>query len=106
MILPELEELYHQPLFNLISQSRGVHLRHWHGEDVQRGSLLSIETGGCSEDCAYSAQSSHHSTGVEREELLSMAEVLTAPRRTRSQGAPGFCMGAAWRAAAPRSEEL
>src|SRR5438128_1463773 len=106
MILPELEELYHQPLFNLISQSRGVHLRHWHGEDVQRCSLLSIKTGGCSEDCAYCAQSSHHSTGVEREELLSMEKVLTAARRARSQGATRFCMGAAWRGVRDGSEKF
>src|SRR5947208_6724443 len=106
MILPELEELYHQPLFNLISQSRGVHLRHWHGEDVQRCSLLSIKTGGCSEDCAYCAQSSHHSTGVEREELLSMEKVLTAARRARSQGATRFCMGAAWRGVREGSEKF
>src|SRR5437773_8040328 len=106
MILPELEELYHQPLFNLISQSRGVHLRHWHGEDVQRCSLLSIKTGGCSEDCAYCAQSAHHSTGVEREDLLSREAVMTAARRACSQGATRFCMGAAWRGVREGSEKF
>jgi biotin synthase len=70
MNLEELHPLYHQPLFDLISQSRAVHLKHWTGEAVQRCSLLSIKTGGCSEDCAYCAQSSHYSTGVEREKLL------------------------------------
>jgi biotin synthase-like enzyme len=29
MIFGELEHLYHQPLFDLISQSRAVHLQHW-----------------------------------------------------------------------------
>src|SRR5256885_10096672 len=106
MILAELEELYHQPLFNLISQSRGVHLRHWHGEDVQRCSWLSIKTGGCSEDCAYCAQSAHHSTDVEREELLSLENVLAAARRARSQGAGRFCMGAAWRGVRDGSEKF
>jgi len=51
----ELSALYHQPLFDLISQSRAVHLQHWRGEEIQRCSLLSIKTGGCSEDCAYCA---------------------------------------------------
>jgi len=106
MILPELEELYHQPLFNLISQSRGVHLRHWHGEDVQRCSLLSIKTGGCSEDCAYCAQSAHYSTGLEREELLSVETVLAAAHRARSQGATRICMGAAWRGVRDGSEKF
>src|SRR6201984_1535197 len=97
MTFRELEELYHQPLFDLISQSRAVHLQHWRGEEVQRCSLLSIKTGGCSEDCAYCAQSSHYSTGVEREELLSVETITVAAKRARAQGATRFCMGAAWR---------
>ena len=92
-----LSALYHQPLFDLISQSREVHLRHWRGEQVQRCSLLSIKTGGCSEDCAYCAQSAHYTTGLEREDLLPVGDILTAARRARAQGATRFCMGAAWR---------
>src|SRR6266567_2322766 len=97
MNLEELHSLYHQPLFDLISQSRAVHLKHWTGEAVQRCSLLSIKTGGCSEDCAYCAQSSHYSTGIEREELLSVETIAAAAKRARAQGATRFCMGAAWR---------
>ena len=106
MNFTKLSALYHQPLFDLISQSRAVHLQHWHGEEVQRCSLLSIKTGGCSEDCAYCAQSSHYSTGVEREELLSLENVLTAARRARSRGATRFCMGAAWRGVRDGSEKF
>jgi biotin synthase len=97
MNLEKLSALYHQPLFDLISQSREVHLRHWRGEQVQRCSLLSIKTGGCSEDCAYCAQSAHYATGLEREDLLPVTDILTAARRARAQGATRFCMGAAWR---------
>ena len=106
MKFPELSALYHQPLFDLISQSRAVHLQHWRGEEVQRCSLLSIKTGGCSEDCAYCAQSAHYSTGVQREELLSLEEVMTAAHRARSQGATRFCMGAAWRGIRDGSEKF
>ena len=106
MTFRELSELYHQPLFDLISQSRAVHLQHWRGEEVQRCSLLSIKTGGCSEDCAYCAQSAHYSTGVEREELLSLENVVAAARRARSQGAGRFCMGAAWRGVRDGSEKF
>jgi biotin synthase len=102
----QLQALYHQPLFNLISQSRAVHLQHWPGEEVQRCSLLSIKTGGCSEDCAYCAQSAHYSTGLEREELLSLEEVMIAAHRARSQGATRFCMGAAWRGVRDGSEKF
>jgi biotin synthase len=106
MTFPELENLYHQSLFDLISQSRSVHLQHWRGEEVQRCSLLSIKTGGCSEDCAYCAQSAHYSTGIGREELLSLEDVMTAAQRARSQGATRFCMGAAWRGVRDGSEKF
>ncbi len=97
MKLAELTRLYDQPLFDLIAQSRAVHLEHWRGEQVQRCSLLSIKTGGCSEDCAYCAQSAHYSTGLEREELMPVDEIMSAAQRARAQGATRFCMGAAWR---------
>ncbi len=87
MKFAELQSLYHQPLFDLISQSRAVHLEHWRGEEVQRCSLLSIKTGGCSEDCAYCAQSARYSTGIEREDLLSLEDVMTAAQ----QGALARC---------------
>jgi biotin synthase len=106
MKFAELSALYRQPLFDLISQSRAVHLQHWRGQDVQRCSLLSIKTGGCSEDCAYCAQSAHYSSGVEREELLSLENVLVAARRARFQGATRFCMGAAWRGVRDGSEKF
>jgi biotin synthase len=92
-----LKGLYDQPLFDLIAQSRAVHLEHWRGEQVQRCSLLSIKTGGCSEDCAYCAQSAHYSTGVGREDLMPVDEIMSAAQRARAQGATRFCMGAAWR---------
>ena len=97
MKFDQLRALYDQPLFDLISQSRAVHLQHWRGEEVQRCSLLSIKTGGCSEDCAYCAQSAHYSTGIERADLLSSEQVLDVAKRARTQGATRFCMGAAWR---------
>ncbi len=74
-----------------------MHLQHWRGEQVQRCSLLSIKTGGCSEDCSYCAQSAHYSTGLEREDLLPIDDILVAAKRARGQGATRFCMGAAWR---------
>jgi biotin synthase len=106
MKFAELSALHHQPLFDLISQSRAVHLQHWRGEEVQRCSLLSIKTGGCSEDCAYCAQSAHYSTGIEREDLLALEDVMTAARRARAQGATRFCMGAAWRGVRDGSEKF
>src|SRR6184192_4551943 len=106
MNFEKLHALYHQPLFDLISQSRAVHLEHWRGESVQRCSLLSIKTGGCSEDCAYCAQSAHYTTGVEREDLLPLERILSAAQQARAQGATRFCMGAAWRGVRDGSDKF
>ena len=106
MRIAKLEQLYHQPLFDLISRSREVHLENWRGQEVQRCSLLSIKTGGCSEDCAYCAQSAHYSTGLEREELMSIEDVVEVARRARAQGATRFCMGAAWRGVRDGTEKF
>src|SRR3989441_2810667 len=106
MKLEQLLALYRQPLFDLISQSRQIHLAHWRGQEVQRCSLLSIKTGGCSEDCAYCAQSAHYSTGVEREQLLSVERIIDVATRARAQGATRFCMGAAWRSVRDGTEKF
>jgi len=106
MKFDQLSALYHEPLFDLISQSRAIHLEHWHGEEVQRCSLLSIKTGGCSEDCAYCAQSAHYSTGLEREELLSIQCIVDLAKKARAQGATRFCMGAAWRGVRDGTEKF
>ena len=48
-------------------------------------------------EIGYCAQSAHYATGLEREDLLPVDDILTAARRARAQGATRFCMGAAWR---------
>jgi biotin synthase len=106
MKFDQLHALYHQPLFDLMSRSREIHLEHWRGEEVQRCSLLSIKTGGCSEDCAYCAQSLHYSTGIEREDLLSTEQILSAAKQARAHGATRFCMGAAWRGVRDGTEKF
>ncbi|MEM7385087.1 MAG: biotin synthase BioB [Verrucomicrobiota bacterium] len=93
----ELEKLFHQPFFDLLKQSRGVHEAHWPSAEVQLCTLLSIKTGGCSEDCSYCAQSSRYQTGVDSEKLLERETVMAHARQARENGSTRFCMGAAWR---------
>jgi biotin synthase len=64
---------------------------------VQRSTLLSIKTGGCSENCAYCPQSAHHKTDVERQKLMDKEVVLTKAQAAKDAGSTRFCMGAAWR---------
>src|SRR5436190_10538663 len=97
MTYPELHRLYHQPFFALLQQARAVHENHWPENEVQLCTLLSIKTGGCSEDCAYCAQSARYSTGLEIERLLPTEEVMEVAQRAKANGATRFCMGAAWK---------
>ena len=95
--LEEVLSLFNQPFNDLIYQAQTVHREHFDPNEVQISSLLSIKTGACSEDCAYCPQSSHYQTGLSREELIPVNEVLKAASLAKEQGASRFCMGAAWR---------
>ena len=57
MTFAELEALYNLPFFDLLKRAREVHDEHWKDGKVQLCTLLSIKTGGCSEDCSYCSQS-------------------------------------------------
>lgn len=95
--LETLRTLYHQPLFDLIGQARAAYQKHWPANEVQLCKLLSIKTGGCSEDCGYCAQSARYKTGIERENLMTPSQILPLAREAKAEGATRFCMGAAWK---------
>jgi biotin synthase len=95
----EIVGLLTSPLLDLVDQARSVHRRHHADGEVQLASLLSIKTGACPEDCKYCPQSAHYAkkTGLEREALLDVDDVLAKARIAKEAGATRFCMGAAWR---------
>jgi len=97
MQFDELNRLYHLPFFDLIQQARRVHESHWPDNEVQLCTLLSIKTGGCSEDCSYCAQSARYATSVAAERLMEKEEVLERAHAARENGSTRFCMGAAWK---------
>lgn len=101
----EIAALYHRPLLELVFSAQQVHRQNHPANQVQMCRLMSIKTGGCPEDCAYCPQSARYHTGVGREQLMSTAEILTAARQAKSDGATRFCMGAAWRQA-PQGREF
>ncbi len=93
----ELEAVYRRPFFELLQQAREVHSAHWQDAEMQLCTLLSVKTGGCSEDCSYCAQSARYDTGVDAGRLMSTDEVLPIAERARANGSTRFCMGAAWK---------
>ncbi|MEN8175819.1 MAG: biotin synthase BioB [Pseudomonadota bacterium] len=101
----EIEELFGAPFNDLIFRAQAGHRRHFDANRLQLSTLLSIKTGACPEDCGYCAQSTRHQTGLEREKLLPLDDVLDAAREARDKGATRFCMGAAWRNPSDRNLE-
>ncbi len=101
----EIEALLGLPFNDLLFRAQGVHRAHFDPNRIQVSALLSVKTGACPEDCGYCAQSAHHSTGIERERLLDVEEVVSAARAAQAQGATRFCMGAAWRNPTDRNLE-
>src|SRR5580700_2758549 len=93
----EIRRFYRQPLPDLLFTAQQAHREFHDPARVQLCRLLSVKTGGCPEDCAYCPQSAHYSTGLTREGLLPVEEVMEFAERARKEGATRFCMGAAWR---------
>jgi biotin synthase len=93
----EIMALMDLPFNDLLFKAQNIHRQYFDANAVQVSTLLSIKTGGCSEDCGYCSQSARNKTGLERERLLPIEEVLQQARAARDKGASRFCMGAAWR---------
>ncbi|KAL1960279.1 hypothetical protein VTO42DRAFT_8239 [Malbranchea cinnamomea] len=93
----EIQQIYDTPLHQLTFAAATVHRRFHDPSAIQMCTLMNIKTGGCSEDCAYCAQSSRYNTGLKATKLSSVDSVLEAARTAKANGSTRFCMGAAWR---------
>ena len=102
--LDEVLALYDLPLMDLVFRAQTVHREHFDPNAIQRSTLLSVKTGGCSEDCSYCSQSARYDTDLERERLMPLDEVVAAAKVAKEKGASRFCMGAAWKG--PKDSDL
>lgn len=93
----EIAQIYNLPFHELMYRASTVHRMYWNAAEVQQCTLLSIKTGGCTEDCSYCSQSTRHKTFVKPEPTMKVKEVLEAAKRAKEAGSTRFCMGAAWR---------
>jgi biotin synthase len=99
-----VEALFNLPFNELVFQAQSAHRQHFDPNAVQLSTLLSIKTGGCSEDCAYCSQSARHDTALQRERLMQVQAVVDAAKLAKARGATRFCMGAAWRG--PKEKDM
>jgi len=93
----EVAAIYNMPFTELLFRAATVHRANFDPLEVQKCTLLSIKTGGCTEDCKYCAQSTRHKTEVKATPMMQAEEVLEAARRAKQSGSTRFCMGTAWR---------
>lgn len=93
----KIEEIYDQKMMELIFRAHNVHRQNFDPNEMQISTLLNIKTGGCPENCAYCPQSAHYNTGLQKEALMSVEDVLEKARIAKQNGATRFCVGTAWR---------
>lgn len=95
--LDELKKLYDLPVLDLVYQAATVHRANHDAKQVQISSLVSIKTGGCSEDCSYCPQAARYNTDVNTHKLMQVDEVVDRAKKAKAAGSSRLCMGAAWR---------
>jgi biotin synthase len=100
----QVADLYALPFSDLLFQAQTAHRQYFDPNQVQVSTLLSIKTGACPEDCAYCPQSTRFNTGLEKEPLIDVEEVLQKAQKAKDAGSTRFCMGAAWRS--PKDRDI
>src|SRR3990172_9638140 len=100
----DIAALFELPFSDLIYRAQTVHRGHFDPNAVQLSTLLSIKTGGCSEDCGYCSQSARFHTGLEAEPLMALDEVIEAAKAAKAKGANPFFIGPAFRG--PKDKDL
>ena len=93
----EIVAIHEAPLLELIARASAAHRRFFDPNDVQKATLLSIKTGGCSEDCGYCSQSARNGGKLPLTPLMEKCAVLDKAKEAVDNGSTRFCMGAAWK---------
>ena len=92
----EILEILNLPLIDLMWNAQVVH-RKFNNYRVQLSTLLSVKTGGCTENCSYCSQSIYSSSQLKSNPIQEVESVLKKAEIAKQQGAERFCMGWAWR---------
>lgn len=96
MIKQEIATIYNRPLFALLQEASTVHQQN-NDPDIELCRLISVKTGGCTEDCAYCAQSNHNPSEIKINPLLALVEVEKIAQEAAQKGIKRICLGAAYK---------
>jgi biotin synthase len=64
----------------------------FNGNEIDLCSLLNVKSGGCSENCAFCAQSGHYKTEAPVYPLLDMDRIVEEAREAQKKGTGRFCL--------------
>lgn len=79
-----------EDVFHLLASAYDVR-RHFKGDRVDFCGIVNVKSGACSEDCAFCAQSAHHSTDSLVYPLISTGDVIERARAIEASGANKLC---------------
>ena len=97
MLYEKAFNIFSLPFFKLLRMAHEVHIKSWDEQTVQISDILSVKTGGCSEDCAYCAQSIRNGSKMPRQPMVDIDTVVNAAKDAKERGASRFCMSTAGR---------
>lgn len=104
IIYQKAEEIFNLPLMDLLFKAQTIHRENFKPNEIQISKLMNVKTGSCPEDCKYCSQSAHYNTGLKKEPLSVLEEVIKDAKEAKELGATRFCIGAAWRS--PKNSDL
>ena len=93
----EIISIYNKPLMELLYEAATIHREHHDPNVVQISTLISLKTGGCSEDCGYCPQAKRYHTNIETNPFMTVEDVKVQAEKAKEGGSSRVCMGAAWR---------
>ena len=93
----EIISIYYKPLMELLYEAATIHREHHDPNVVQISTLISLKTGGCSEDCGYCPQAKRYHTSIETNPFMTVEDVKVQATKAKEGGSSRVCMGAAWR---------
>jgi biotin synthase len=85
----ELARTAHSDLFDLFAAANRIK-NHFVGNTVHLCSIINAKSGRCGEDCAFCAQSVHHTTDAPTFSLVDENKITTAARNAESLGSGCF----------------
>lgn len=96
--------IFDMPFFSLLRKAHDEHIKYFNEQEIQISSILSVKTGGCSEDCAYCIQSIKNGTKYPKQPMIDLDVVIKTAQEAKARGASRFCMSTSGRCVSNKEE--